>query len=160
MILPRLFLLECGKIRIKSPLLQPTRNVNIIVLIQKNTESRGGIQLDEEKLDVNFKYVFDDNYNPVYVNGAYGGISPMGEIVANFYFERKPIPYESTYKINKNGEVLDEEVVKPANHDENYVRFVSTGVILNLDSAKAIHKWLGEHIESLERQKRSENGGE
>ncbi|MFC0297755.1 hypothetical protein [Geobacillus jurassicus] len=41
---------------------------------------------------VHFKYLFPDDYNPVYVNGAHGGISPQGEIVVNFYFERRPLP--------------------------------------------------------------------
>ncbi len=35
-----------------------------------------------------FKYVFDDDYNPKYVNGAFGGVNPQGEINLNFYMER------------------------------------------------------------------------
>lgn len=47
------------------------------------------VKLEAMDLDkINFKYKFSDAYNPVYVNGAYGGVNPRGEIVINFYFER------------------------------------------------------------------------
>ena len=33
-----------------------------------------------DKSILKFKYIFDNNYNPKYINGAYGGITPKGEI--------------------------------------------------------------------------------
>lgn len=44
---------------------------------------------------IKIKYIFRDHYNPVYANGAYGGITPSGEIVASFYFEKHPLPIPS-----------------------------------------------------------------
>ena len=31
-----------------------------------------------------FKYEFPETYNPVYANGAQGGLTPQGEIALNF----------------------------------------------------------------------------
>lgn len=28
-----------------------------------------------------FKYIFDDDYNPTFANGVYGGVTPSGEFV-------------------------------------------------------------------------------
>lgn len=109
--------------------------------------------------EVNFKYKFAEDYNPIYSNGAYGGVSPRGEIVINFYLERNPIPHTETVEINSKGEFVGKPKLDPENHDKNVIRYVSTGIIMNLESAKALHQWLGEHIEYLEMDKKKEEGG-
>ena len=47
------------------------------------------------------KYIFKDDFNPVYVNGAQGGINMQGEIVVNFYLERNALPISQTYRIEE-----------------------------------------------------------
>lgn len=37
--------------------------------------------------NVKFKYIFDPAYNPKYANGAFGNITPHGEVALNFYFK-------------------------------------------------------------------------
>lgn len=43
------------------------------ILILSNNYIKWG---EDSMRDINFKYVFDDNYNPQYVNGAFGGVGP------------------------------------------------------------------------------------
>lgn len=99
---------------------------------------------------IKFKYIFKDDYNPKYVNGAFGGISPQGEIVLNFYLERVALPRSQTYSV-KEGMVLSEitEEREPGDHGTSVVRFVENGIVLDLAHAEDIHRWLGEHIKSL-----------
>lgn len=103
------------------------------------------------KKTVKFKYHFDEDYNPVYINGAQGGINPNGEIIANFYLERFPLPYKQEQEINENGSFGNVISSEPADLDKSMLRFVKTGVIMNLQTAKSIHKWLGQHIDILEK---------
>ncbi|MEN1969857.1 hypothetical protein WMZ97_17485 [Lentibacillus sp. N15] len=107
--------------------------------------------MEDKSRSVNFKYKFSEDYNPLYVNGAYGGVSPRGEIIVNFYFERNPVPYEEKVQINETDEIVTE--TKPEDHLANVIRYVPTGVVMNLESAKSLHEWLGEHIEILEQEK-------
>jgi len=101
---------------------------------------------------ITFKYIFKYDYNPVYVNGAHGGVSPRGEIVANFYLERQPLPNEITHAINSDGSVgADVIAVEPKDLESIIVRHVSSGVVLNHQNAKALHGWLGDKIAELER---------
>ncbi|MEQ6376305.1 hypothetical protein RZN25_05630 [Bacillaceae bacterium S4-13-56] len=109
----------------------------------------------KEEVFINFKYKFPEDYNPFYSNGAYGGINPRGEIVMNFYFERNPIPYEEKRFINEKGEFIGEPELEPENHKTNVIRYVSTGVVMNLDSAKSLYDWLGKHIDTLEKEDQS-----
>ena len=101
---------------------------------------------------ISFKYIFKYDYNPVYINGAHGGVSPRGEIVANFYLERQPLPNEITHAINPDGTIGADIIdVDPKNLNNIIVRYVSSGVVLNHQNAKALHNWLGDKIAELER---------
>lgn len=106
---------------------------------------------------IKFKYVFPEDYNPVYCNGAFGGISTHGEIVANFFLERMPVPNSVTNEVNPDGSLGGVVAVDPANIDETVIRYVSTGIVLSESNAKAIHTWLGYQIQELENRRATEN---
>jgi hypothetical protein len=107
--------------------------------------------MSNKKQGITFKYIFKYDYNPVYVNGAHGGVSPRGEIVANFYLERQPLPNEITHAINPDGSIAADVVgVDPENLESTIIRYVSSGVVLNLQNAKALHSWLGDKVAELE----------
>jgi hypothetical protein len=100
---------------------------------------------------ISFKYIFKYDYNPVYVNGAHGGVSPRGEIIANFYLERQPLPNEISHAVNADGSIgADVVAVDPENLNSLIIRYVSSGVVLNYQNAKALHSWLGDKVEELE----------
>src|SRR5512138_1139263 len=103
-----------------------------------------------KKPEVIFKYIFNYAYNPVYVNGAHGGISPRGELVMNFYLERPPLPTEISHEINPNATIGEVVAETPANLNNSMVRFIDSGVILNYESARNIHFWIGERLKELE----------
>lgn len=104
-----------------------------------------------EPKQIKFKYIFADDYNPIYVNGAHGGLNSQGEIIAHFYLERVGLPNYQTAEITpegKLGSVIDSD---PQDLNQSYIRFVRNGVIMNLQTAKSIHQWLGDHIANLEK---------
>lgn len=119
--------------------------------------------MSNKKPEITFKYVFNYGYNPVYVNGAHGGISPRGELVMNFYLERPPLPNAITHEINPNGTIGEQVAEEPENLKNSMVRFVDSGVVLNFEAARNIHFWLGERLkemEAVERAKASMNFGQ
>ena len=108
--------------------------------------------MSSNKQKLAFKYIFTYDYNPVYVNGAHGGISPRGEIIANFYLERSPLPNELVHSINPDGSINPEPASSdPDNLNSMLVRYVSNGIVLNHQNAKDLHNWLGDKIAELER---------
>jgi hypothetical protein len=105
-----------------------------------------------EKDKMKCKYIFPNDYNPKYVNGAQGGISLQGEIVINFYHERLALPNSQTFEVSSNG-LLGNEVQalsEPRDLKESFVRFIQGGVVVNYPAAKEIHRWLGENLKILE----------
>lgn len=103
-----------------------------------------------DKQTIKFKYIFTPDYNPKYVNGAYGGVSPQGEINVNFYLERRGLPKYHEFFVDEKGK-LTEKSIEPADHQHSMVRVVENGVTLSLAGAKNIHEWLGKKIVELEK---------
>ncbi|MCH7413209.1 DUF3467 domain-containing protein [Belliella sp. R4-6] len=98
------------------------------------------------------KYIFKDDYNPKYVNGAFGGLGPQGEFIINFYFERVPLPNSQTFEIIDGNSVQEiENERKPLDHEQSLVRVVENGIIMDYQHAKEIHRWLGEHLKTFEK---------
>ena len=76
--------------------------------------------MSQENKKMRFKYVFNGSYNPVFVNGAYGGSSPKGKFVINFYHERIPVPKSLTYQLNEDGTLGELEHGKPSGYEDNH----------------------------------------
>jgi hypothetical protein len=102
------------------------------------------------KPKVIFKYLFAEDYNPVYVNGAHGGVSPRGEVVVHFYLERPGVPVSITHDVTADGAIGSEIDVVPGDFNQTLYRAVESGVVMNYDSARTFHHWLGERLKELE----------
>ena len=100
---------------------------------------------------VKCKYLFKDDFNPKYVNGAQGGINPHGEIIINFFLERGALPISQTYEVTAENSNPKELSSEPADLNNSFVRVIENGVIMNYQTAKEIHNWLGNHLEQLEK---------
>jgi hypothetical protein len=102
---------------------------------------------------IKFKYIFDDDYNPSYASGAFGGPTPRDEIVINFFLERQPVPYSETRAVNEDG-TLGATIKAERNDDTlKIIRYVETGVVMDLKTAREIHTWLGETIKLIDKNK-------
>jgi len=105
----------------------------------------------KEEKTFKFIYKLPENYNPVYVNGAFGGITTKGEIVVNFFLERTALPVSDTHEVkdDKLGEIVQREFSE-SDQPRHAIRYVESGIVLSLRHAKSIHAWLGKRVEELE----------
>jgi hypothetical protein len=103
-----------------------------------------------KKQELRFTYEYRQGYEPHYINGALGGVSPRGEIIANFFFEKPVLPTLVANEITANGAIGGEIAEEPADMRNTFVRAVTTGIVLNYDNARNLHAWLGEKIKELE----------
>lgn len=111
-------------------------------------EESPGKQGSEREME--FKYIFNKDYNPLYINGAYGGLNPQGEIAVNFYCERQPLPNKDTFHVSKSGELLGPILREPSNFENILIRYIQCGVIMNVESARRVRDWLDDHIKKVE----------
>jgi hypothetical protein len=101
--------------------------------------------------EIKIKYKFDKDYNPKYANGAIGGVNPLGEIIVNFYLERRPIPLSTTLELKEGLPTENVKNQEPIDLNNSMIRYIDNGVILNYETAKEVHRWLGEQINVLEK---------
>jgi hypothetical protein len=113
--------------------------------------------MSNNKPEMTFKYIFTYDYNPIYINGAHGGVSPRGELVMNFYLERPPLPNAITHEITPVGGIGAETNVEPADLGRSLVRQVTNGVVLNYQTARELHYWLGEKVKEMEALEQAKN---
>ena len=106
--------------------------------------------MSTKKPEMTFKYIFTYDYNPVYINGAHGGISPRGELVMNFYLERQPLPNAISHEITPAGSIGPETKAEPSDLGRSLVRQVTNGVVVNYQTARELHYWLGEKLKEME----------
>jgi hypothetical protein len=68
----------------------------------------------------------------------------------NFNLERPPLPNSVSHEINVNGIIGPEATVDPADLNTRLVRYVSTRVVLSLQTARELHGWLGDKVREME----------
>ncbi len=95
----------------------------------------------QKKQEITFNYIFPDDYNPAYITGAYGGLTGTGKIVASFFFERHAIPKKVTMNLADGVEVKS-----PDDLDNSLVRYIQSGVVMDVSTAEEIVLWLNDTI--------------
>lgn len=98
--------------------------------------------------EIKFKYMFDDRYDPEYVNGVFGGVNVGGELIMQFYLERMSIPYEETVGVTEEG-VLTGDVIASEPEQKKFLRTVKSGIVVNKEFAILLRDWLDARIEEM-----------
>jgi hypothetical protein len=106
-------------------------------------ELKGALE-GSQRIKFNFKR--PDDYKIHFVNGAYGGLTPHGDILCEFYFEYKALPQDEKATIINGNLVLDEQ--KNLTEVE-LTREFKVGVILTTIEAKNIANWLNNKAEEF-----------
>ena len=111
--------------------------------LAKVTKKSADVRKNKKKT-INFDYIKSNQFRVIHADGVHGGLHPKGyAIQMAFFSERQPIPRRETY--NFDGEKLTG--IKKTDKRDAIVREVEVEVILDLDMAISLHKWLSEKIE-------------
>jgi hypothetical protein len=93
---------------------------------------------------VNFDYIKSSQFRVIRVDGVHGGLTPRGDVIQVALFsERAPIPKREEYRV-ENGKLGERTDVQQR---DAIVREVEVEALVDLTTARVIHKWLGEKIE-------------
>lgn len=98
-----------------------------------------------EGAPVKFIFKKTDDYKMHFINGAYGGLTPHGDVVCNFFFEYRELP-ESEDAVVSGG-----KVDPVPNKQLNMIRELKAGIILTPAQAMTIGKWLQDKAGEFEK---------
>ena len=96
----------------------------------------------ENSKKVKFRFVRDGEYRLVPVNGVWGGVTPRGDITAEFFHEALICPVSVTHAVTE-ADGLGPEVERQLDDPSSQVtRSLMFGVVLTPEHAESIGQWL------------------
>jgi hypothetical protein len=121
--------------------------------------ARTHLRLGESVTDkeVRFHFIKSHDCKDFGVDGAFGGLSAPGKIVAAFYTERPPIPKETVHdilEVQTEGSPLaaiGPEKLDKRDSRDGFIRVVQSVAYFDLRSAESFHEWLGKMIEEAKK---------
>ena len=105
-----------------------------------------------EKKQIKFHYIKSNLFRVIHSDGAWGGITPQGEVFFTLFNSRPPIPEILVQAIQENGE-LGTELSDLTVSKEGIVREVEVGVVMTTENAKALIDFLKGRVEQIEKLK-------
>jgi hypothetical protein len=87
------------------------------------------------------EYSKSKDYRIVAATGAWGGLSPQGEIICNLFVEQTVQPEKIEITLDAQGKVVDESIINRSKLF-HYTRELQIGVVMRPDIAKTIGQWL------------------
>jgi len=101
---------------------------------------------------VEFVFTEDDDYRDIYVNGAFGGVSPRGDFRFDLYQESLIDPERIIQKLSEDGSIGEE--IERSPKGAQYIRAKKVRVTLTIDNAESIANWILRTIKEF-RQKQT-----
>ena len=92
----------------------------------------------------------DQNFEPKYINGAFGSFNLQGELLINFFVDYISLPESSEIEIETDKSSSIQEKFKESGE---IVRKIQSSILLNSITAKNIYEWLGQKIKEIDQNK-------
>ena len=108
----------------------------------------GERELSVEK-EITFQFERDPEYRVITTNGAWGGITPRGEMKFDLFFEHIDLPEEITYLATPDG--LGPEV-KRSPSPAPISRVAMAGVVMTPENAENLGRWLIEKVAQFKKK--------
>ena len=108
-----------------------------------------------ESKKVKIRYIKAYDFKTSLATGVYGGVAPNGLININFFNDRAVLPDSETIEINEQGLQIGTLIeVK----DGDIARELQTGILLDVNTARIVVRWLESRIREQERISTTRHG--
>jgi hypothetical protein len=97
---------------------------------------------------VRFDYIKSPQFRVVHVDGAYGGITPRGQLFISLYSERLPIPTAIVHQLNPNGQ-LGDEILSERETRKGVVREVEIGLQFDIRGCQVFHELASNQVRGV-----------
>jgi len=106
---------------------------------------KGAAEPAEKTIDIHYEK--SNLFRVIPVEGAYGGLTPHGKILMSVFNERLPLPKVVTHEHDAGH--LGKEVGRISR--EGVFREVEAALLMDIQTARAVRKWLGEKIDQVDK---------
>jgi hypothetical protein len=102
----------------------------------------------EPMQSIDIHYIKIPSYRTFCTSGAFGGITPKGQIYMELFVERAATPQVVTHQINDNGS-LGKELKRQGK--VGVVREIECGIVFDIGTAKSMKRWLEDKINEYDK---------
>lgn len=106
---------------------------------------------DDSSSDLKIRFKKSKDHKIYPASGIWGGPTPQGEILCNFFVEYPDTPDHLIIKVDKDGRNLKEE---PNRKEGAYTREITNSILLQPDTAISIGKWLVNQAENISKTRK------
>lgn len=99
-----------------------------------------------EQQEIHFRYVKSNFFRVIHADGAWGGLSPRGDIHMSFYNERGALPDSSVLTLGPDGPLKSEV----AESKGDLIREIECDIVLDLATAIGLRRWLDDKVKELQ----------
>lgn len=110
----------------------------------------------DSKPRIQFHYLKSGQFRIIHSDGAWGGVTPDGNMLIGFYSQRFPIPDLTVQEVNGDG-TLGPDITEAGIAKRGVVREIEAGIVLSADGVDSLIQWLTEqreHLRKFEQEKR------
>jgi len=101
---------------------------------------------EEKKITVSYRR--SNEYKVMPATGAWGGPTPDGHLLANFFVEHASVPSYQTFPADESGKV-DMRNARDSVASGDLERELMVGIVLSPTTALSVAKWLTEHAKRI-----------
>lgn len=107
-------------------------------------------QKDDKQTEIEFFFEYEPTYRVVPVNGAWGGLTPRGELKLDFFVESVQTPERIKNRMAGDGRLGDEISRIP---ERRIVRRLQIGILVGIEEAESIARFILGRVEELKKGK-------
>jgi len=100
-----------------------------------------------EPREIIFRYEKSLLCRVIHVDGAWGGLTPRGDVYMALYSEHQPTPDQTVYRQNPDGVTASEVSTDSI---EGVIREIDVEAILTYQGAIALRDWLNDRIKNID----------
>jgi hypothetical protein len=114
------------------------------------------VMAEKPNARVNFHYKRTSNYRVQYISGLRSGVTPQGKVFFDFFVERPLSPEVDTFEVSQSGQ-LGAPIPPKIAEDSQFERLIESGIIFDIDTARAIKTALEASIANADKIKKGLN---
>lgn len=103
--------------------------------------------VQEMPSEIPIHFIKGNQFRVAHANGAWFGADPQGNFHLTFYSERAPIPTKIFVKLNKNGQLMEEDVSKREGK-QGLVREMEIDIVMPIAAAQGLLQLLDQNVKT------------
>lgn len=113
--------------------------------VKKASKSKAKMKKKDDISSFDFSQSSD--YKLYAANGAWGGITPRGDFMIEFFIEKSSRPESVKYRV-KDKKSLGDEISRKFSGEE-FTREMQCGIIVTLNQAEILANWILQNLQAL-----------